>query len=696
MNLRNPIIIATLLASIGLTAVAPQLPSRVFAAPPPTENRVEKVVSYQRIVNGGLRDDVPVADMGTIIRVSHPSFSARQEDEAEPSRGLYAIQLEKIVSRATGSTGNPDLSRLQVYYPQGSLVLAVPERINIVNIGIYRAGQPFPAEPSSGYEAIRELIQRGVEKTITKHPFVASVAGLLERYAKAPESRHPSFKDEKAYDIKTFLWDGIPIERCEGDVVIKIDAEYEVGFNPDLDKIYACLRVEETIEDSSAPTEKIIKLTKNNSTTPRQVEFSFPPVEVIGAASNREASLTGKGDVGTVLADLTARVTTFWNAFKEGSQSPRDKQRVLRDISDYFIPELYEGNNPDMNFILLTFPLGTNPLWNNTLGAYFNGRRIELLINNIGQPTPIISGSPDEINKLIEKTIEDNINKLIANTATLQKIQELKSKVLESIRAISENTAGLQIQRYAFITIPITLGGPDFDKYSEDIIHNMENIKEPIFNNNTCNFGQLWVQIKGNWYVAATDQFYANFKKFINQSEEDAMDTVNVANLNRTIYMAIVDNEISLSPTNQQYNTQSIGTVFTLHGYYRGEQFRAQYRDRATDKLLMRISPELHPDDGIPEGYVIEMDENGKPTLYIFLDEDWRREIPNTKIQYGKRFQTTVPFNFDKPTEKKQGIYIIKMPDDPERLTKGYATHHGGVMVGDLTDADKSTMIIFR
>lgn len=51
MNLRNPIIIATLLASIGLTAVAPQLPSRVFAAPPPASsqqtNRTEEVTRYE-------------------------------------------------------------------------------------------------------------------------------------------------------------------------------------------------------------------------------------------------------------------------------------------------------------------------------------------------------------------------------------------------------------------------------------------------------------------------------------------------------------------------------------------------------------------------------------------------------------------------------------------------------------------------
>ncbi|MBI2139480.1 hypothetical protein HYU14_01040 [Candidatus Woesearchaeota archaeon] len=140
-----------------------------------------------------------------------------------------------------------------------------------------------------------------------------------------------------------------------------------------------------------------------------------------------------------------------------------------------------------------------------------------------------------------------------------------------------------------------------------------------------------------------------------------------------------------------QYETGTIGTVFAYDGWYHGSYFREEYADLDDGKVLMRISPQMKPYDGIIEGFMVEKVIDEKPYVYIFLDEDWRKSVFNTTVFWGKFHQSDKEFNFS--FEASKGIYMDWVEDDMERFENGYNIHDGGVWVGEIREDRNSTLI---
>lgn len=139
-----------------------------------------------------------------------------------------------------------------------------------------------------------------------------------------------------------------------------------------------------------------------------------------------------------------------------------------------------------------------------------------------------------------------------------------------------------------------------------------------------------------------------------------------------------------------QQNTE-LKTVFTSEGWYKGKHFSDEYRENNT--ILMKITNKLKPDDGIIDGFVLETLENGVPTMYVFLDDDWQQQIPQTKLYWGKNFQNEQNFDF---SSSQNGVYMNKVQDDPTRFENNYALHYGGMYVGELQEDGTSTVIKFN
>ncbi len=132
----------------------------------------------------------------------------------------------------------------------------------------------------------------------------------------------------------------------------------------------------------------------------------------------------------------------------------------------------------------------------------------------------------------------------------------------------------------------------------------------------------------------------------------------------------------------EQYRDGIIETVFTYDGIYKGKIFDNQYTDE-NGNLLIKISNELNPGDGVLDGYIIERIEDNNPVAFIFLDEDWKNIIgAKTNIIWGKDYERTVKFNFD---EIDDGVYMHEILDDPDRFDNNFKESVGGIVVGDIT-----------
>jgi len=140
----------------------------------------------------------------------------------------------------------------------------------------------------------------------------------------------------------------------------------------------------------------------------------------------------------------------------------------------------------------------------------------------------------------------------------------------------------------------------------------------------------------------------------------------------------------------QQYDDGIIKTAFDMEGIYKGNGFFAEkYYEQIDEKYIvkMELTTELNSTDGIPQGVMLERFEDGKPIVYIFVDEDWKREFPMLNIVWGKEFQNTRPFRFT-PTGKS--TYYDKVADDKNRFTNPYYDDitYGGVILTDATQND--------
>ena len=142
----------------------------------------------------------------------------------------------------------------------------------------------------------------------------------------------------------------------------------------------------------------------------------------------------------------------------------------------------------------------------------------------------------------------------------------------------------------------------------------------------------------------------------------------------------------------QQLRTETIETVFDYEGYYKGNFFRREYTDE-NKNMKMRISPDMIPNDGIIEAYIIEKIEDNKPIAYIFLDEDWKNNLAITNIFWGRNFEYEKPFVFTKISE---GVYMTKIDDDASRFSENYKLHYGGIIIGDLTREDDKDKTLIK
>ena len=131
-----------------------------------------------------------------------------------------------------------------------------------------------------------------------------------------------------------------------------------------------------------------------------------------------------------------------------------------------------------------------------------------------------------------------------------------------------------------------------------------------------------------------------------------------------------------------QYNDREISTAFRYSGFYKGNYFDDSYSDE-NGKVLMRISKDMNPNDGVIEGFIIERIKDGNPIVYAFVDEDWKKNIGRTYIRYGRSFEKKKIFAFN---EISNGIYMDSFEDSASRFIEDYSLHLGGVIIGDVSD----------
>ncbi len=132
-----------------------------------------------------------------------------------------------------------------------------------------------------------------------------------------------------------------------------------------------------------------------------------------------------------------------------------------------------------------------------------------------------------------------------------------------------------------------------------------------------------------------------------------------------------------------QYDDSESGvvTAFVHSGFYHGVYFDEQFVDEE-GKILMKITNDMKPNDGVIEGFVIEKIKDGKPIAYVFLDEDWKKKVGKTYIRYGSSFEHEKIFVFN---EASKGIYYDFFEDDATRFADDYTVHIGGIIVGDIS-----------
>lgn len=137
----------------------------------------------------------------------------------------------------------------------------------------------------------------------------------------------------------------------------------------------------------------------------------------------------------------------------------------------------------------------------------------------------------------------------------------------------------------------------------------------------------------------------------------------------------------SLDFFGEQYNDKNITTAFRYSGFYHGKYFEEEFIDEDS-KVKMRINNGMKPNDGIIEGFIIEKIKDGKPIVYVFVDEDWKKKLGRTYIRHGMNFEHNKIFTYKQISD---GVYMDTFEDAPERFMEDYTIHFGGVIVGDVS-----------
>ncbi|MBR9675652.1 hypothetical protein GOV05_01440 [Candidatus Woesearchaeota archaeon] len=138
----------------------------------------------------------------------------------------------------------------------------------------------------------------------------------------------------------------------------------------------------------------------------------------------------------------------------------------------------------------------------------------------------------------------------------------------------------------------------------------------------------------------------------------------------------------------QQY--KNIGTMFSTTGYYQNVAFDKEYIS-SSGTIFMRITNNMTPNDGVIEGILFERVEDDKLFAYAIVDEDWKKNLPNTIFRWGEFLQNTKNYEFK---EISDGVYLDKVEDDPNRFLLGLGMHQGGVQLGVF--GEKNTLIFLN
>lgn len=129
-----------------------------------------------------------------------------------------------------------------------------------------------------------------------------------------------------------------------------------------------------------------------------------------------------------------------------------------------------------------------------------------------------------------------------------------------------------------------------------------------------------------------------------------------------------------------QYDDGKVLTAFGYDGMYNGNYFPSQtYFDEIGEPKL-RITTDLNPNNGIPEGWIAEYIQGKDVIAYIFVDEDWKNQISNTNIIWGSELQFIKKFVYNPIST---GVYMDSIVDDPERFHNDYTKRDGGIVVGN-------------
>ncbi len=150
---------------------------------------------------------------------------------------------------------------------------------------------------------------------------------------------------------------------------------------------------------------------------------------------------------------------------------------------------------------------------------------------------------------------------------------------------------------------------------------------------------------------------------------------------------ATLQSQVPYSQQQRYITPEGEITAIFYDGRYKGQPFTGTYIE--DDKILMRIFPDMKPNDGIIEGYAFLREENSKFVLYLFIDDDWRKSSRNQIfISWGEDIKVKQTFKskqFEFGTGAN-GIFLDKLEGIDFLVEQNPV--RGRVFLGEITLAD--------
>jgi len=122
-------------------------------------------------------------------------------------------------------------------------------------------------------------------------------------------------------------------------------------------------------------------------------------------------------------------------------------------------------------------------------------------------------------------------------------------------------------------------------------------------------------------------------------------------------------------------------TILTYSGWYDNEFFSTAGYTK-DGKTYLGIGNNMKPNDKVMEIFVAERIIEDEHKVFIFVDDGWKRAMPNTNIIWGRYFDRIKRFSF---REIADGIYMDEINDDPSRFGYNYQLVYSGILIGNLT-----------